>query len=117
MDVFRKPNEVDEDIVKNLGPLAALAGRWEGDQGVDMAGFEYKGGHYEDDYFRCDGCGSSGLRVPGDGSGGRRGNDGQRRSWLWYDGGLHGVVGFVRPYQGRCGGCRIMVFASDRQGR
>lgn len=37
MDVFQKPSEIDEDIVKNLGPLAALAGTWEGDQGLDIA--------------------------------------------------------------------------------
>lgn len=37
MDVFEKPSSIDEDIVKNLGPLAALAGIWEGDQGVDVA--------------------------------------------------------------------------------
>lgn len=37
MDVYNKPNSVDVDIVKNLGPLAALAGTWEGDQGLDIA--------------------------------------------------------------------------------
>ena len=37
MEVFKKPNLVDGDIVKNLGPLAALAGIWEGDQGVDVS--------------------------------------------------------------------------------
>ena len=37
MDVFQKPASIDEDIVKNLGPLAALAGTWEGDQGLDIA--------------------------------------------------------------------------------
>ena len=26
-----------DDIVENLGPLAALAGMWEGDQGVDFS--------------------------------------------------------------------------------
>lgn len=37
MDVFNKPLSPDKDIVKNLGPLAPLAGVWEGDQGVDVA--------------------------------------------------------------------------------
>ena len=37
MDVFKKPDLVDEDIVKNLGPLAALSGIWEGDQGIDVS--------------------------------------------------------------------------------
>ena len=37
MDVYSKPNSVDVDIVKNLGPFAALAGKWEGNQGVDIA--------------------------------------------------------------------------------
>ena len=37
MDVYEKPESVDEDIVKNLGPLAPLAGVWEGDQGLDIS--------------------------------------------------------------------------------
>lgn len=37
MDVFQKPREIDEDILSNLGPLAALAGTWEGDQGLDTS--------------------------------------------------------------------------------
>ena len=37
MDVYSKPSSVDTDILKNLGPLAPLAGRWEGSQGVDIA--------------------------------------------------------------------------------
>jgi hypothetical protein len=37
MDVFQKPATIDMEIVKNLGPLAALAGIWEGDQGLDTA--------------------------------------------------------------------------------
>lgn len=37
MDVFQKPKTIDEDIVKNLGPLAKLVGVWEGDQGLDIA--------------------------------------------------------------------------------
>ncbi len=28
---------MDEQIIKNLGPLAALAGIWEGDQGIDVS--------------------------------------------------------------------------------
>ena len=28
---------MSDDIIKNLGPLAALAGTWEGDQGIDIA--------------------------------------------------------------------------------
>ncbi len=27
----------EEEIIRNLGPLAPLAGVWEGDQGVDLA--------------------------------------------------------------------------------
>lgn len=37
MDVFQKPTSIDEDIVKNLGPLTALAGTWVGDQGLDIS--------------------------------------------------------------------------------
>ena len=37
MNVFDKPSSVDEDIVNNLGPLAPLAGTWEGDNGVDVS--------------------------------------------------------------------------------
>ena len=37
MDVFQKPGAIDTEIVKNLGALAALAGTWEGDQGLDIA--------------------------------------------------------------------------------
>ena len=37
VDVFQKPKEIDADIFTNLGPLAALAGTWEGDQGLDIA--------------------------------------------------------------------------------
>ena len=37
MNVFEKPESVDTEIVKNLGPLAALAGTWEGDQGIDVS--------------------------------------------------------------------------------
>ena len=37
MDVFNKPTAVDEDIVKNLGPLTPLAGIWEGEEGIDIS--------------------------------------------------------------------------------
>ena len=37
MDVFHKPKSVDEEILKNLGPLTPLAGIWEGDEGIDIA--------------------------------------------------------------------------------
>ena len=37
MDVFNKPVIVDANTNENLGPLAALAGVWVGDQGVDTA--------------------------------------------------------------------------------
>ena len=33
-DIFTEPEELDLDTLANLGPLAALAGRWEG-QGLD----------------------------------------------------------------------------------
>ncbi len=33
-DIFTEPEEIDLDALKNLGPLAPLAGTWEG-QGVD----------------------------------------------------------------------------------
>lgn len=37
MDVYAKPEVIDEDAVANLGPLAPLAGVWEGDRGVDVS--------------------------------------------------------------------------------
>lgn len=37
MDVFKKPTAIDEDIVKNLGPLTTLAGIWEGEEGIDIS--------------------------------------------------------------------------------
>ncbi len=37
MNVFEKPDSVDENIVKNLGPLTPLAGIWEGAQGLDVS--------------------------------------------------------------------------------
>src|SRR4051812_15328904 len=35
-DVYTEPDEVDPDTLKNLGPLRAMAGTWEGLQGVDV---------------------------------------------------------------------------------
>ncbi len=37
MDVFQKPAIIDDDVLKNLGPFASLAGTWEGDQGIDTS--------------------------------------------------------------------------------
>jgi hypothetical protein len=37
MDVYAKPESVDERIVENLGPFAPLAGTWQGDDGIDVA--------------------------------------------------------------------------------
>jgi len=37
MDVYAKPGSIDQDVVRNLGPLAPLAGTWVGDQGIDVA--------------------------------------------------------------------------------
>lgn len=37
MDVFGKPTSIDSNIANNLGPLATLAGVWEGDKGLDVA--------------------------------------------------------------------------------
>jgi len=37
MNVQSTPVSGNEEILKNLGPLAALAGAWEGDQGLDTA--------------------------------------------------------------------------------
>lgn len=37
MNVFTKPDPIDADAEKNLGPLRALAGIWESDRGVDVA--------------------------------------------------------------------------------
>jgi hypothetical protein len=34
-DIFTEPAEVDPDTLKNLGPLAPLAGIWEGERGTD----------------------------------------------------------------------------------
>jgi hypothetical protein len=35
-DIFTEPDEVDFDTLKNLGPLAPLAGIWEGQRGLDV---------------------------------------------------------------------------------
>jgi hypothetical protein len=37
MSEFQKPAAIDFDVVKNLGPLAALVGKWDGDAGIDVA--------------------------------------------------------------------------------
>lgn len=36
-DIFTEPSDVDPDTLANLGPLARLAGVWEGRMGVDLA--------------------------------------------------------------------------------
>jgi hypothetical protein len=35
-DIFTEPAEIDPDTLKNLGPLAPMAGVWEGKRGVDL---------------------------------------------------------------------------------
>jgi hypothetical protein len=35
-DIFTEPAEIDPDTLKNLGPLAPLAGLWEGKRGQDV---------------------------------------------------------------------------------
>ncbi len=35
-DIYTEPSNVDVDTLKNLGPLAALAGVWEGIRGLDV---------------------------------------------------------------------------------
>jgi hypothetical protein len=35
-DIFTEPEDVDPDTLANLGPLARLAGVWEGKKGVDL---------------------------------------------------------------------------------
>jgi hypothetical protein len=35
-DIFTEPEDVDPDTLANLGPLARLAGTWEGRKGVDV---------------------------------------------------------------------------------
>jgi len=36
LDIFTEPEDVDPHTLANLGPLAPLAGRWEGKKGVDL---------------------------------------------------------------------------------
>lgn len=36
LDIFTEPEGVDPNTLANLGPLARLAGRWEGRKGVDI---------------------------------------------------------------------------------
>jgi hypothetical protein len=35
-DIYAEPDDVDFDTLKNLGPLAPLAGVWEGQRGLDL---------------------------------------------------------------------------------
>ena len=35
-DIYTEPAEIDPDTMKNLGPLAPLAGVWEGKRGLDV---------------------------------------------------------------------------------
>jgi hypothetical protein len=35
-DIYTEPSEIDPDTMKNLGPLAPLAGVWEGKRGLDV---------------------------------------------------------------------------------
>jgi len=35
-DIYTEPADVDVDTLRNLGPLARLAGRWQGTRGVDV---------------------------------------------------------------------------------
>jgi hypothetical protein len=35
-DIYTEPSEIDPDTLKNLGPLAPLAGVWEGKRGLDV---------------------------------------------------------------------------------
>lgn len=35
-DIFTEPEDVDPETLANLGPLARLAGTWEGERGVDI---------------------------------------------------------------------------------
>jgi hypothetical protein len=35
-DIFTEPEDVDTDTLANLGPLARLAGIWEGKKGIDL---------------------------------------------------------------------------------
>lgn len=35
-DIFTEPSDIDVDTLANLGPLAAMAGIWEGKRGIDI---------------------------------------------------------------------------------
>ncbi|MDE2221035.1 MAG: FABP family protein, partial [Gammaproteobacteria bacterium] len=35
-DIYTEPENVDVNTLANLGPLAAMAGIWEGERGVDV---------------------------------------------------------------------------------
>ena len=35
-DIYTEPYPVDVDTLKNLGPLTAMAGIWEGERGLDI---------------------------------------------------------------------------------
>jgi hypothetical protein len=36
LDIFTEPEDIDVDTLRNLGPLAPLAGLWEGDKSMDV---------------------------------------------------------------------------------
>ncbi len=36
-DIYTEPSNIDVDTLKNLGPLAPLAGVWQGERGTDLA--------------------------------------------------------------------------------
>ncbi len=36
-DIFTEPEDVDHDTLRNLGPLAPMAGIWEGKRGLDVS--------------------------------------------------------------------------------
>ncbi len=35
-DIYTEPSDVDVDTLKNLGPLARMAGIWQGTRGLDV---------------------------------------------------------------------------------
>jgi hypothetical protein len=37
LDIYKRPENIDANVAENLGPLAPLAGIWEGDKGIDIA--------------------------------------------------------------------------------
>ena len=39
-DIYTERDDIDVDTLGNLGPLRALAGRWEGQKGFDVNPFE-----------------------------------------------------------------------------